>query len=98
MPLNIGLPVTREAWQTNLGGLATDMHNRMNDAHAAALQIAQAGNNTANFTDAPPAGLGYTADEEYAQRVAVEKLGLLYDWYIANVESFTRPLRGVIGA
>lgn len=91
--LNIGLPNDLAAYRTNLGGLAVDIQNRMRDAQDAAEQIAQASTNTQAFLDA-----GLTADEEYAQRVAVEKMALLATYYRANIEEFTRPLRGVIGS
>lgn len=94
--LNIGLANDVQAYRDNLGGLATDIHNRMQDAKSARDQMAITP--ATFFTAAAPGGLGMTADEEYAQRVATEQMGALADWYLANAEAQTRPLRGVIGS
>lgn len=101
--LPIGLPNDMATWRTNLGGLATETHNRMRDCRDQAKQMA--GASAASFTDAPPNGYGISVDAEYAQRVAAERLGKLADDYFDTIQSDgqtieqrTRPLRGVVGS
>ncbi|PKN79364.1 MAG: hypothetical protein CVU47_10735 [Chloroflexi bacterium HGW-Chloroflexi-9] len=98
--LNIGLPKTKEAWQTNLGALATDLHNRMQEVLDAKAILD-------GTPDADLELLGFTAGEVAYMKTAVADLAKVADAYFGTATidpaydhagSFAKHLRGVIGS
>lgn len=111
--LFIGLAKTKEAWQTNLGSLATAFHNRMLDVHGA--KGVQDATPDAELTDAT---VGFTQDEVTYMKSGTNDLDVLAQLYLglitfdaaaaavgktgADTYAFAdgpaRLLRGVIGS
>jgi hypothetical protein len=100
--LHIGLPKTKEAWQTNLGALANDVHNRMQE-----ILDAKAILDATPDADLTDPSIGFTAGEVTYMKSAIADLAKVAAAYFGTAEitpaydhagSFAHLLRGVIGS
>lgn len=88
--LDIGLPRTKAAFNTNLGTLAVDLWQQMQEAVSAAAVLD-------TLTSADLEALGYTANEvTYLKSAVAEMAGWAAHAAANNVYSV--QLRGVIGS
>lgn len=89
MPImHIGLPKTKEAWQTNVGAHATDFHNRMLEA-ISAKGILDATPNA----DLEDPSIGFTPTEG-----AYMKRGVLFESLVAKLWTGAITFDAVIAA